>query len=249
MNVENDLPKLSIIAAALILRVLPESMSKPAIEAVVFDLDGLMFNTEDVFNLSGRELLRRRGREMTPELLSRMMGRRAHEAFTILVEMHGLTETIDALLTESREIFVDLLPAHLAPMPGLFELLESIETCGLPKGVATSSSRSYLEDILGRFDLLKRFDATLTAEDVVQGKPHPEIYLKAAQVLEVIPAAMLVLEDSEAGTQAAAAAGAVAIGVPNIHSRAHDFSPAHYVADGLNDPYVLELVSGASADR
>lgn len=215
----------------------------PVIKAVVFDLDGLMFNTEDVFNLSGRELLARRGKEMTHDLLSRMMGRRANEAFAIMVEMMELSEAIDDLLEESRIIFQDLLPAHLAPMPGLFELLALIESRRLPKGVATSSSRAYLEDILGRFDLLGRFSLTLTAEDVTHGKPHPEIYQKAAARLEVAPGEMLVLEDSEAGTHSAARAGAVVVSIPNEHSRAHDFGPASYIVESLHDPIVLNLLS------
>lgn len=214
------------------------------VKAVVFDLDGLMFNTEDVFNLSGRELLQRRGMEMTSAILSQMIGRRAPEAFAIMCEMTGLTEPVDALLAESRVVFYDLLPHHLAPMPGLFELLELIEAQRLPKAVATSSSRDYLEDILGRYDLLKRFNTTLTAEDVTHGKPHPEIYLKAAERLGIEPHEMLVLEDSEAGTHSAAKAGARIISVPNDHSRTHDFSPATYVASALHDPYLLRLVRG-----
>ena len=222
----------------------PSARSPQSIRAVVFDLDGLMFNTEDVFNITGHEVLRRRGLLMTDELLSRMMGRRAHEAFAALIEMHGLDESIEVLITESQEIFYSLLSAHLAPMPGLFELLEAIEQRGIPKAVATSSPRAYLEDILGRFELLPRFPITLTAEDVTHGKPHPEIYLTAAERLGVRPAEMMVLEDSQAGTQAASAAGAVAISVPHRHSRAHDFSAATHVVERLNDPLVLTLLHG-----
>ena len=128
---------------------MPAARSTHPIRAVVFDLDGLMFNTEDVFNLTGHEVLRRRGLLMTDELLRRMMGRRAHVAFAALVEMHGLDEPIEDLITESVELFYSLLSAHLAPMPGLFELLQAIERKALLTGVATSSPRAYLEDILG----------------------------------------------------------------------------------------------------
>ncbi len=213
------------------------------ISAVVFDLDGLMFNTEDIFNQSGRELLSRRGHELTPELLSQMMGRRAEEAFEIMIELLDLKETVAELLAESQIIFDGLLDSILAPMPGLFKLLDHIEAAKLPKAVATSSGRAYLEKILGRFDLLERFPMTLTAEDVTLGKPNPEIYLTAAKRLEIAPESMLVLEDSEAGTRSAASAGAVIVSVPHEHSRAHDFSVAHYVAESLIDPYVLGLIS------
>src|SRR5579872_5773460 len=102
-------------------------VANPVIKAVVFDCDGLMFNTEEIFNLSGRELLRRRGKEMTPELLSLMMGRRSDEAFPMMIERLQLQEPPEQLRAEEREIFYDLLWKHVAPMPGLFELLEHIE--------------------------------------------------------------------------------------------------------------------------
>jgi HAD superfamily hydrolase (TIGR01509 family) len=212
----------------------------PPVRAVVFDMDGLMFNTELVFNATGTELLRRRGKVPHPQLFQQMMGRRAAEAFTAMIELMELTETIDELQEESEAIFYDLLDDILAPMPGLFKLLERIESVGLPKGVATSSGRAYLEDMLGRFDLAHRFHMTLGAEDVTNGKPDPEIYLTAAERLDVEPAEMLVLEDSEAGTQAAAAAGAQIISVPHEHSDRHNFSMATAIADRLDDPVVLE---------
>ena len=213
------------------------------IRAVVFDLDGLMVNTEEVFHQTGTELLRRRGKTATAEVFHAMMGRRANEAFQAMIEIMELSDSIDALRVESEAIFDDLLDQILAPMPGLFHLLTRIEACGLPRAVATSSSRDYLRRILGKLELLERFDAMLTAEDVVHGKPHPEIYLAAAQRLNVEPAEMMVLEDSENGTRAAAAAGAHIISVPHVHSRNHDFSSARAVADGLHDPLIHQLLT------
>lgn len=217
--------------------------NQPPIRAVVFDLDGLMFNTEDIFNEVGRLVLQRRGKEMTRELLQQMMGRRAPEALGLMIEFHALIDdTVGGLIEETRILFTELAVDRLAPMPGLYTLLDRIESRGLAKGVATSSGRRYLEEILHRFDLLDRFAMTLTAEDVTHGKPHPEIYLTAAERLKVAPGEMLVLEDSHAGTTAAVRAGAVAISVPNDHSRHQDFSHATYVATRLDDPYVLRLL-------
>ena len=212
------------------------------IKAVVFDLDGLMFNTEEVFHDVGVELMRRRGKQMTPECFTLLMGRRAEEAYPLLVEYAGLSDDPDALWQESRDLFLELLDAQLSPMPGLFELLEHIERHNLRKGVATSSDRPYLHKILGRYEILERFHMTLTAEDVTQGKPHPEIYLKAAERLRIEPHEMLVLEDSHNGTKAAAAAGAHIISVPHRYSAHQDFSPARHVASSLVDPYVLDIV-------
>ncbi|MEZ6057927.1 MAG: HAD family phosphatase [Planctomycetaceae bacterium] len=212
------------------------------IDAVVFDCDGLMFNTELVFERTGTELLRRRGHVATPELFVQMMGRRADEAFAAMVNMYQLADPIPELMAESEQIFFSLLDDYLEPMPGLLTLLNAIESYGLPKGVATSSPRRFLMNLLGRYELEPRFSVTMTAEDVSQGKPHPEIYLSVAQRLGVAPERMLVLEDSENGTRSAAAAGAHVISVPHEHSRHHDFSVASGVAERLDSKLILDLI-------
>lgn len=217
-------------------------MTTPQIHAVVFDLDGLMFNTEEVFNQTGTEVLRRRGKTPHPELFLSMMGRRANEAFQVMIDMMQLSDSMDTLKLESEEVFDSLLDEILQPMPGLMTLLEAIERRSLPKAVATSSDRKFLTNILNRFELIERFDYTLTAEDVTHGKPHPEIYLTVAQRLGVSPTNMLVLEDSENGTRAAAAAGAHIISVPHEISRYHDFSQAKGIASSLTDPIILNLL-------
>ena len=221
--------------------------SASIIRAVCFDLDGLMFNTEHVFYESAEVLLQRRGLAMSRGAMDAMLGRRPLESFQALIDYLKLTEGPAELLSESRVVFHELLATKLQPMPGLFELLDLIEQVGLPKGVATSSPRDYLEDIFGRFDLLPRFSVALTAESVTHGKPNPEIYLKAAEQLGVSAAQMLVLEDTETGTRAGAAAGAFVVSVPHEHTSTHDFSLAKYIATGLNDPYVIGLVQGAPA--
>jgi HAD superfamily hydrolase (TIGR01509 family) len=221
----------------------------PRIEAVAFDCDGLMFNTEESFNVAGRELLRRRGHELTPDVLRLMMGRRAVEAFAAMISHLNLADPPDVLQAEYEHLFRTELEGRLRLMPGLLDLLTLLERRGLPKAVCTSSERSYLEKILGRFDLTERFAATLTAEDVTHGKPHPEIYLAAAERLGVRPERMLVLEDSENGTKAAVAAGAVAVSVPHEHSRYQDFSSAWLIADTLADPRLVSLVEADEIRR
>jgi HAD superfamily hydrolase (TIGR01509 family) len=212
------------------------------IRAVAFDLDGLMFNTEMIYDKVGDELLLRRGKLMTPELKLAMIGRRAEESLTIMIDMHGLSDTVPELITESHELFFAAAADRLAPMPGLYELLELIETSKLSKALATSSSHQYVQRVVGPFNLLHRFPVILASEDVTQGKPHPEIYLKAAERMGIEPHEMLVLEDSQNGTNAAAAAGAVAVSVPHEHTRHHDFSRATLIADSLHDPRVFELL-------
>jgi HAD superfamily hydrolase (TIGR01509 family) len=203
--------------------------------AVVFDLDGLMFNTEELYEEVGGEILRRRGHVCTRQLLDKMMGRPSRIALQIMIDQHGLSDTIDCLLAENDEIFRVILPQRLAPMPGLLDLLHALEAAKIPKAIATSSRRSFVTKVLGQFELEPRFSFILTSEDVQQGKPHPEIYLSAAQRLGRSPAEVLVLEDSENGCRAAVAAGAFAVAVPGRQSANHDFTGAALIANGLHD--------------
>ncbi|EAQ80064.1 HAD family hydrolase [Blastopirellula marina] len=218
------------------------SRAKSKIEAVVFDMDGLMFNTELLYPQVSYELLKRRGHELTQELTNAMMGRPSRDAFRIMIEWHELDETPENLADESDAIFEGILDEHLAPMPGLLALLDSLEQAELPKGVATSSGRPMAEKILGTFAILPRLRFLLCGTDVENGKPNPEIYLLAAEKMGVSPERMLVLEDSHTGSRAAIAAGAFVVATPGDHSRHHDFTGAQFVADTLEDARIYEVL-------
>jgi HAD superfamily hydrolase (TIGR01509 family) len=218
--------------------------TRPPIRAAVFDLDGLLVNTEELYQHVGGELLRRRGRTFEPDLLDAMMGRPPAVSLAIMIEWHGLSDTVEALAAETGAIFAGLLDERLEPMPGAVALVESLVARGLPRAVATSSGPAFAHDVLARVGLLERFAFVLTSADVVNGKPDPEIYLAAARRLDVDPAAMLVFEDSQAGCRAAVAAGAVVVAVPGGHSHRHDFTGARLVAGSLADPRHAGLLTG-----
>jgi HAD superfamily hydrolase (TIGR01509 family) len=201
-----------------------------------------MFNTEDLYQHAGTEILRRRGCAFEADLLDAMMGRPADVALRLMIDYHRLDCTITELAAETDQIFALLIDERLDVMPGLLPLLDRLEAAGVPKAIATSSGRQFARLVLGRFELAPRFKFVLTCEDVQHGKPDPEIYLLAAMRLEVDPSELLVLEDSQNGCRAAVAAGAVAVAVPAGHSRSHDFAGAGLVAENLADPRILELL-------
>jgi HAD superfamily hydrolase (TIGR01509 family) len=214
----------------------------PRPAAVAFDLDGLMFNTEELYQQVGGEMLRRRGHEFTAELLDAMMGRPANVALQLMIDAHQLDSSVDQLAAETDEIFATLLDEQLALMPGLLPLLAELEMAGVPKAIATSSGPDFVREVLSRFNLAPRFQFILTCDDIEHGKPHPEIYLLAARRFGLEPAQLLVLEDSANGCRAAVAAGAIAVAVPAGTSRRHDFSGATLVADSLADPRLYALL-------
>jgi HAD superfamily hydrolase (TIGR01509 family) len=212
--------------------------------AVVFDLDGTLLNTEDIFEQAGCQLMARRGLQMTSEIRHAMLGRRPVEAFTALKSLTGLTDSIEDMMHETKVLFRELAETSVAILPGVTELLTLAEDCGLPRAVATSSPRPWMTWLLTKVNLLDRFHFTLTAEDVTFGKPHPEIYLSAAARLGVTPAEMLVFEDSETGTRSAAAAGAFVVSVPNRHTSGGDFSVSSLRVSTLLDPLLPSLILG-----
>ena len=210
--------------------------------AVVFDMDGLMFNTEDVYWEVGCRVLDKRGCRFTRELSDAMIGLPPQPSFEVMIRWHALGDGWRQLAAESEELFAELLDDYLAPMPGLSTLLEVLEAAGVPKAICTSSTRRALTAVLSRFDFEPRFAFTLTADDIRQGKPHPEIYLLAAQRLGVRPHELVVLEDSEAGCRSAAMAGTFAVAVPSPHTARHDFGVASLVVESLADPRLYDAL-------
>jgi HAD superfamily hydrolase (TIGR01509 family) len=213
------------------------------LRAVAFDLDGLLVNTEELYETVGGELLRRRGHVLEEQLLAEMMGRPSRVALPLMIQWYGLGDTPEQLELETDAIFAEILPQRIEPMPGVPQLLDWLESRGIPKIVATSSRREFAEKVLSLLDWRHRFQFLLASLDVQQGKPHPEIYQMAARRLGISPQELLVLEDSQNGCRAAVAAGSCCIAVPHRRSANHEFPGVGLVADTLADPQVYNLLA------
>ena len=216
------------------------------IRAVVFDLDGLMFDTEALFFRASSEVLETRGKRFTSEIMRAMIGRRAAEVADALKTMAGLDEPVELIQAEIRERFNAEVDTAVHPTPGLFALLDHIGRRELPAAVATSSRRSYAERLLSRHGLAGRFAFVLGSEDVTRGKPDPEIYRMAGVNFGVPTSTLLVLEDSPAGLAAATAAGAFAVGIPHEHSPVEALQSANLIVPRLDDPALLALIDNRS---
>ena len=212
------------------------------IEAIAFDLDGLMFNTEDLYDEVIDGMLRERGHQFSNELKMKMMGLPGVEAVQIMIDDLSLSEQPVQLLHEIHQRMQQTMPDRIQPMPGLLTLLDEIESAQLPKSIATSSSPEFAATALRICDLSQRFRFVLTTENVKRGKPFPDIYIESAARHGVAVENLLVLEDSLIGSRAAAASGAVAIAVPGHHSADQDFSHVDFRVERLDVPLLLNAV-------
>ncbi len=205
-------------------------------------MDGLLFDTEGLYWQVSDTMLEPRGYRFCAELQQRMMGRVGLDAIQQLIDFFSLDESAQTLLDESEEIYGRLLRQELQPMPYLSEWIALLERSGLPFGLATSSRRKFVELIFEKIKWRDSLAFTLTGDDVVKGKPDPEIYLKAAEALRIPAARMLVLEDSGNGCAAAVAAGAQVVAVPSQHTKEQNFDGAMLIADSLGDPRLIRLI-------
>ncbi len=212
------------------------------IRAVVFDLDGLMFDTEALFHRVLVAMMAARGKPYRPEIGQAMIGRRSDEAGPAFKRLAGLDEPIEDLLAEARTRFYAEIDTAVHPTPGLFALLSHLEAWKLPRALATSSRRSYAERLLKRHHLMDHFSFLLTSEDVSKGKPDPEIYVKAVERFGLPSHSVLTLEDSPAGLAAAKGAGTFCVGVPHEHSPAEGLGDADLIVSQLDDPRLLAIL-------
>ena len=217
-------------------------MNQPELHAVVFDLDGLIANTEDLYEQAGETVLRRRGKTYDAVLREKMMGRPVGDALQIMIDCHALPDPLDDLLCECKEVLEALMATSLAAMPGLLDLLDELQAADVPAAIATSGTREYAQLVLTRLNVRQRFHFVLTAEDIRRGKPDPDIYLLAAERLQLPAAHTMVLEDSANGCRAAVAAGAFTVAVPNRHTRQHDFAGVQFTAETLADLRIREAL-------
>lgn len=186
----------------------------PGPAAVVFDLDGVLIESERVWDTARKELVRDRGGTWHDDATTEMMGMSSKEWSQYLHERLGVpmdsAEINDAVVQRVAAAFEE----HLPLLPRAVETVRELAT-RWPLGVASSSNRPIIELVLERSDLRACFDAIVSSEEVEHGKPAPDVYIAAARQLGVAPDDCAAVEDSTNGIKAAVAAGMRTIAVPN----------------------------------
>ena len=189
-------------------------------EAVIFDLDGVLLDSEQVWDEAREQLAKERGGSWHENAQRDMMGMSSPEWSSYMHDEIGLPEPPEEISREVVERLTKLYREHLPVVPGACEAVERL-AARWPLGLASSSNRELIDlalELLGVADL---FQATVSSEEVPCGKPAPDVYLEAACKLGVGPDQAAAIEDSENGIRAARAAGMHVIAIPNPH-----FTPA-----------------------
>ncbi len=205
------------------------------IEAVIFDLDGLMVNSTPIQQEASRIFLESFGKVVTKTLQGRE-GMRIIDIIADYKDIYNLPGTLDELYHKRQQIYFKLARRGLILMPDLLPLLDKIKEKGLRMAIATSGDQEYITLLFEKFPQLKPyFSVIVTSEDVAHGKPYPDVYKKAAEKLGLSTTLCVVIEDSMNGITAAKSAGMQVICVPNENYPDADYSEADKLFSNLSE--------------
>jgi HAD superfamily hydrolase (TIGR01509 family) len=216
------------------------------VQAVVFDMDGLLIDSEVLVREGVIRAARGMGKDMPLSVSARMIGLPLAECMVVLQQHFGAGFDMDRFLIEERREIEALFAEGVALKAGVIELLDHLDELGLPRAVATSSSRDAVESHLGHHGLLERFHAVIAREDVRRHKPNPDPYLAAALAIGIDAEHCLALEDSHNGVRAAHAAGMMTIMVPDLLDPTEEMDEkCIHIAESLHEVHHLLLAARA----
>jgi HAD superfamily hydrolase (TIGR01509 family) len=201
------------------------------IDAAIFDMDGVLLDSEPLHEDVTRSLLAECG--VTTVSGVTYVGMTTRESFTLICREFALPHDPAELDARYTARVIPLLRERARPLPGVPDVLRALKARGLRLAVGSSSRLEVIEATLDGLGVRALFDVVVSAADMPRGKPAPDVFLEAAKRLGIAPEACVVIEDSERGVQAAHAAGMRCVAVPCEVTRHHDFSQATLVLGGL----------------
>ena len=214
--------------------------------AVIFDMDGVLVDSEPLFLNAINRLLVQEGVDPVSEAENQefLIGTTIQETWRQLKLRRPLPLSAETYMQRYDVIVREVMMQELAPQPGVRELIDACRQRGLPIAVASSSRHIWVDLKLAAIGLTGAFDLVLGGDDVTRGKPEPDIYLKAAAGLGIPPRQCIAIEDSPIGIAAAVAAGAYTIAVRTDYTRHLDVSQAHAILETLEDFDLSLLATG-----
>lgn len=194
------------------------------IKAVIFDMDGLLIDSEPLWRQAHRKIYTKLGIEFTDEYHLAVLGLRTKEAVEYVYHQHPWKgpsqDEVEALIIDE---VVRLVKREGTPKPGVHQALAVCKKAGLPVAIASSSTTDIIDAVVDTLEIREHFEYIYSAQFEQYGKPHPGVFLKVAKHFKVSPRECLVFEDSPAGVLAAKAARMVCIAVPEAEAKEHDF--------------------------
>jgi HAD superfamily hydrolase (TIGR01509 family) len=205
------------------------------IKAVIFDMDGVMIDSEPLWEKTERKLLARRGIDYSPEYRDQIVGLNQNDSGTLLIDTFKLEETVSDIINERVDILTEIYEEELELVPQLVPLLEDLRMENYPLAVASSSPLRVVDFVLEMFSLHEYFLEVVSGDCAENGKPHPDIYLQTAERLGVKPEDCIAIEDSINGVKSAKAAGMFCIAIPDKRLSPDKFNEADMIMDSLEE--------------
>lgn len=207
------------------------------IKAVIFDMDGVLIDSEPLWRIAMIQGFNDIGIDFTDDDCRKTTGMRFKEVVEYWFNHHNITHSTPIQLNDAvHSHLIDLIHAKGEVMLGTFELLDFLKTKQFPIGLATSSSHILVDAVLKKTQIQPYFHSITSAEFLQHGKPHPEVFFKCAENLNISPQNCLVIEDSVNGVKAGKAAGMTVIAIPDLeHKEDNRFEIADYRLNNLLD--------------
>ena len=202
------------------------------IHAIIFDMDGVLIDSQPMHYLGDQKTLAAHGVNVPVEEMTAYAGTTNQLRFELFKEKYHLESSIESLIREREETMIRLVrESDAVPTAGSVNLLKSIKTAGLKTAVASSSSYPFIYAVLEKLGIVSYFDLIFSGEDVKNGKPAPDVFLETCVKLGETPKSCVVIEDSANGVLAAVRAGMTCLGYQNPTSGEQDLSKANAVID------------------
>jgi len=204
------------------------------IKAVIFDMDGVMIDSERLWEKTERILLARRDIEYSHTYRDQIVGLNQNDSGKLLIDTFELEETVEDIISERVDILTEIYEQELEVITDLIPLLVDLRRSEYKLAVASSSPLRVINFVLDMFSLHEYFPVIVSGECTENGKPHPDIYIHTANRLEVDPSECVAIEDSINGVKSAKAAGMYCIAVPDKRLSQEEFQNADLIVSNLN---------------
>ncbi len=215
------------------------------LKAVIFDMDGVIIDSEPMHNKAYHDMFDEVGIDVSSELYESFTGQSTINICKRLCDHFDLKEAPETLVALKRKHYKQFFDSNsnLGLIDGVLDLIKNYYTNGLTLVLASSAAMTSINQIFDRFDLNQYFIAKLSGGDLKQSKPHPEIFIKAAEATGFSIEECIVIEDSTNGIEAAKAAGIYCVGFDSFHSKNQDYSKANKVITDFKDIYFDKAVN------